>query len=35
MREPELEEEALSAIATEDGLVIRRNTMLLELPEVI
>ncbi|WP_298908235.1 hypothetical protein [uncultured Aliiroseovarius sp.] len=34
MREPELEEEALSAIATEDGLVIRRNTMLLELPEV-
>jgi hypothetical protein len=34
MREPELEEEALSAHATEEGLVIRRNTMLPELPEV-
>ena len=34
MREPELEEEALSAVATENGLLIRRNTMLPELPEV-
>ncbi|WP_298559085.1 hypothetical protein [uncultured Aliiroseovarius sp.] len=34
MREPELEEEALSAVATDEGLLIRRNTMLPELPEV-
>ena len=34
MREPELEEEALSAVATDEGLLIRRNTMLSDLPEV-
>lgn len=34
MREPELEEEALTATATKDGLLIRRNTMQSDLPDV-
>ncbi|WP_424940673.1 DUF7408 domain-containing protein [Aliiroseovarius sp. S253] len=34
MREPELEEEALSAVATDEGLLIRRSTMQSELPDV-
>ncbi|MCK0142881.1 hypothetical protein [Aliiroseovarius sp. F20344] len=35
MREPELEEEALAARATEDGLTIQRNTMQSELPNAV
>ncbi|SMR70932.1 hypothetical protein SAMN04488030_0551 [Aliiroseovarius halocynthiae] len=34
MREPELEEEALSALATETGVTVRRTTMQTDLPDV-